>query len=497
MRNLYLAIDVGTGGIRAALVDQAGHILKICHKEHEQIVSQFGWSEQRPADWWHGTVETVREVVGTIDGATDRIVAICACGQMHGAVLIDEHGQLTHETALLWNDKRTLPQVERFEERTVHAEYLAKTANLPSPAWPAFKLMWMAQNDPEALDKASSLLMPKDYINFKLTGERALDWTEASMSFLMDCRSGDWSDELLVLTGLPRSLLSPIQSPGDILGTLQSCVAKQMGVAAGIPVLVGAGDYPMALLGSGVTRSGLASDVTGTSTIITVIHENPIIRPDVSNIRTVNGAWGSLTLLDAGGDAVRWARRAFHDNRRSYQEVADAAGMAKAGSSGLFFLPYLAGERFGEFRNSRSQYFGLTASHGMPELHRAVLEGVAFSVRKELASVQGEGGRPEHIVAASGGAKSELWLKIKASMYNVPYLVPEELECGVVGAAALMAAAVGDEPDLESAVNKMVRFEREVTPEPEWVELYDKMMPTYEKLYLAAQPLYADLDALG
>lgn len=496
MRNLYLAIDVGTGGIRAALIDQAGYILKICHKEHEQFVPQFGWSEQRPEDWWNGTVETIRQVVNAIDGAADRVAAICACGQMHGSVLIDEHGQLTRESALLWNDKRTLPQVERFEQRTTHADYLAKTANVPSPAWPAFKLMWLAENDPEALNNASTLLMPKDYINFKLTGERAQDWTEASMSFLMDCSSGNWSDELLALTGISRSLLCPIHNPIDVLGNLQVTAAQKLGLSEGIPVLVGAGDYPMALLGSGVTRPGLASDVTGTSTIITVVHQDPIIHPEVSNIRTVNGIWGSLTLLDAGGDAVRWARRAFHENRRSYDEVADAAGRATPGSGGLFFLPYLAGERFGEFRNSRSQFFGLTASHGMPELHRAVLEGVAFSVRKELASVQGEGGRPDHVVAASGGAKSELWLKIKASMYNVPYLVPEELECGVVGAAVLMAAAIGDESNVDSAVKKMVRYKREIAPDAAWVAVYDKMMPTFEKIYSAAQPIYADLDVL-
>lgn len=496
MRDLYLAIDVGTGGIRAALVDKSGHILKICHREHEQIVPHFGWSEQRPADWWHGTIETVREVIHTVDGAADRVAGICTCGQMHGSVLIDDDGQLTREAALLWNDKRTLSLVERFEKRSTPREFLSMTANMPSPAWPAFKLMWIAENDPGAFANATTVLMPKDYINFKLTGERAQDWTEASMSFLMDCKTGEWSDELLSLTGLPRALLPPIHNPGDILGTLQHVAAQQMGLSNGIPVLVGGGDYPMALLGSGVTQPGLASDVTGTSTIITVIHRQPIIRPEVSNVRTVSGAWGSLTLLDAGGDAVRWARRAFHDNRRSYEEVANAAGEAKAGASGLFFLPYLAGERFGDSRNSRAQFFGLNASHGMPELHRAVLEGVAFSVRKELSSVQGDGGRPRQVVAAGGGAKSALWLKIKASMYNTPYLVPEELECGVVGAAVLMATAVGNERDLQSAVDKMVRFEQEITPDPEWVRMYDKMMPTYEKLCQLSQPLYRDLDAL-
>lgn len=281
-----------------------------------------------------------------------------------------------------------------------------------------------------------------------------------------------------------------------MLGGLTARAAARLGLSAGLPVLVGGGDYPVALLGSGVMAPGMASDVTGTSTIVTLLHDAPVINPEVSNVATVEGHWGSLTLLDAGGDAMRWARRAFHENRRSYGEVADAAQRATAGSGKLFFLPYLSGERFGDHRNSRAQFFGLTAAHGLPELHRAVLEGVAFSVRLRLGSLQAQGRRPERFVAASGGAKSDLWLRIKASMYRVPYLVPRELECGVVGAAAMMAVAVGDAPNLAEAVRRMVVFEREIDPEPEWADCYDRMMPIYERLYAAAQPFYADLDAL-
>ena len=497
MDRLYLAIDVGTGGIRSALVDKNGKILALSHKEHEQIVPQHGWSEQRPADWWAGTKETMRDVLTRVEDAPRRVVAIGACGQMHGSVLVDESGQLTREAALLWNDKRTLAQVEAFEVKHGAGDFLHFSANMPAPAWPAFKLMWIADNDPEGLKNASALLMPKDYINFKLTGVRGQDWTEASMSFLMDAGTSRWSEDLAALTGISMQLLPDINNPVSVLGGLTQSVADQVGLKSGIPVIVGCGDYPMALLGSGVCRPGTASDVTGTSTIITVLHENPIIDPQVSNLRTATGAWGSLTLLDAGGDAVRWARRAFHENRRSYEDVADVANRAEPGSKGLFFLPYLSGERFGEFRNSRAQFFGLSAEHGLPELHRAVLEGVAFSVRQRLISVQGNSDRPETIVASSGGAKSDLWLKIKASMYNVPYLVPEELECGVVGCAAMMATAVGDIGSLDDAVASMVRYSKRIEPNPVWAERYDRMMPLFDDLYSSSQPFYARLDALN
>lgn len=493
-RDLYLAIDVGTGGLRAALVDRGGHILALSHKEHEQIVPQFGWSEQRPADWWSGTVAVVREVLDGAENAAQRVAAICACGQMHGTVLLDSNGKLTLDSVPLWNDKRTAEQVTDFASRAPMAEVHELTGNMPATAWPAFKLAWLAENNPTALAKSSTVLMPKDWINFCLTGERAQDVTEASLSFLMDWRSRDWSDRLCALTGVQRDLLPELRSPQEILGPLQPKVAAELGLSANIPVLVGAGDYPMALIGSGVIAAGMGSDVTGTSTIITLMNEEPVISPEMSNVLSANGVWGAMTLLEAGGDAVRWARRAFHDNQRSYAQVAQDAASAKVGSDKLFFLPYLSGERL--CPNSRAQFFGLTAKHGLAELHRSVLEGVAFAVRMRLDELPEGQSRPERIVAASGGAKNELWLRIKASMYDVPYLVPKELECGVIGASMLMACASGDVPDIKEATSRMVKFTDEVLPDRAWTDIYDRMMPVYSGAYNAAKEFYAELDAI-
>ncbi|MCD1636411.1 pentose kinase [Martelella mediterranea] len=496
MRDLYLAIDVGTGGLRSALVDRTGRILAFSHKEHEQIVPRFGWSEQRPADWWEGTCATIGEVLEKVDNAADRVAAICACGQMHGSVLIDDDGNLTREAALLWNDKRNVALVEAFAKTISNEKALALAANLPAPAWPAFKLAWIAKNDPEAFARSATLLMPKDWINFRLTGRRAQDITEASLSFLMDWRSRQWSDELCAMTGVPRALLPELLTPSDVLGPLLPDVAAELGLSPDIPVLVGAGDYPMALLGSGVIGPGMGSDVTGTSSIITVTIDKPLLDPEISNVISADGTWGAMTLLDAGGDAVRWARRAFHNNERSYASVAEDAEKAEAGANGLFFLPYLSGERFARKRNSRAQFFGLKAEHGLAELHRAVLEGVAFSVRQKLERIEDLGGKPDRIVAASGGAKNALWLQIKASMYDVPYLVPEELECGVMGAAVLMAAGSGNEGGLGEAAAKMIRYTGEIMPDPAERDLYDRMMPIYNRLYDNAQHIYDDLDAL-
>lgn len=495
-RDLYLAIDVGTGSVRAAIVDTAGRVQAIAHREHDQIVPRHGWSQQRPEDWWAGSLATVRDVLARVDDAAGRVAAICTCGQMHATVLIDADGRPTLDAVPLWNDKRTVPQVADFVARHGTDRALELTANMPAPAWPAFKLAWVAENAPDALARAASVLMPKDWINFRLTGERAQDPTEASLSYLMDRHRRQWSDEMCALTGTPRRLLPPLRAPDSVLGGLLPGVAADLGLPAGLPVLVGAGDYPLALLGSGVTRPGMGSDVTGTSTIITLLTRDAIPGRELSNVLTPGGVWGVMTLLDAGGDAVRWARRAFHENRRSYDEVAQLAAAAPAGAGGVLFLPYLSGERMAEKHNARAQFFGLGADTGLADLHRAVLEGVAFSVRRVLDRMPPGQGRPERIVAASGGAKSALWLRIKASVYGVPFVVAQEPECGVVGAAMLMAAATGALPDLETAVARMVRHGPEILPDPDWADRYDRMMPLYCRLYDQSKDCYDALDAL-
>ena len=214
---LFLAIDVGTGSVRAALVDTQGKILKLVSHEYDQIVRQHGWSEQRPADWWRGATEVVRQVLAAVPRAKERIAAICACGQMHGTVLIDAAGQLTRDTAPLWNDKRAMPQVTAFKQAHPDYAYLKQTANPPTPAWPGFKLQWLKANDPQAYERASTVFMAKDYLNFKLCGERAMDWTDASISFLMDPETRDWSPALVEQLGLARDKLPAVRSPLEIL----------------------------------------------------------------------------------------------------------------------------------------------------------------------------------------------------------------------------------------------------------------------------------------
>ena len=380
--DLTLSIDVGTGSVRAALVDGEGGILSIASREHEQIVPQFGWAEQRPLDWWNGVAAAIRDLLAAVEGARDRIAAVCACGQMHGTVLVDEAGQPTRESTPLWNDKRTADLVVDFERDHGASAFLKESGNPPTPAWPGFKLQWLRDNDGPAYRSAHAVLMPKDFINLRLTGEIAMDTGDASCSFMMNPRTRRWSQSMIDLLGIDAAKLPPIREPMEILGAVTAAAAAETGLKAGTPVLVGGADYPVALLGSGACRPGLASDVTGTSCIITLIADAPLLDSEICNVATVEGHWGPFVLLETGGDAVRWARRALHEKSLSYDEIIARAATAPAGADALFFMPYLTGERLGAHRNARAQFFGLGAGHDLAHLHRAVMEGVAFAASR-------------------------------------------------------------------------------------------------------------------
>jgi xylulokinase len=497
-RDLLLCIDVGTGSARAALTDAHGRIIGIASREQEQSVPQFGWAEQDALTWWHGVVSAIRELVSGEPLIRDRIAAISACGQMHGMVLVDGDGRLTRPTVPLWNDKRTTALVESFEAAHSPHEYLALTGNPATPAWPAFKLAWLRDNDPEAYERAATVLMPKDFINFRLTGEMAMDRGDGSLSFLMDPATREWSPVMAELFSLGLDKLPRLRSSLDILGYVTPEAARSTGLRPGIPVVVGGADYPVALLGSGVARPGLASDVTGTSCIVTVIVPEPILDAEICNVATVEEGWAAFVLLETGGDAVRWARRSLHQGDADYAAIMAAAAQAPAGADGLFFLPFLVGQRLGRERNARAQFFGLTAAHGTAHLDRALVEGVTFSAARALHTMErASGARIERVIAASGGAKSPLWLSIKASAYGVPILVPAEPECGIVGSAVIAATALNIYGSLDEAVAACVAFEREVPPVPAWRERYAAMEPIFEQLYEQSRPLYAELDALA
>jgi xylulokinase len=495
-KDLLLAFDVGTSSVRAALLSETGKILAFAAKELEQAIPRFGWSQQSPRAWWDGFVFSVRRALEKVMDGADRVAAIAGCGQMHGVVLVNAEGELVLEEAPIWNDKRTRELVAQFSAEQDAKALLPILANPPTVAWPAFKLAWIRQNLPKDYDAARTVLMPKDYINFKLTGERRIDLSEASSSYLFDVRTGNWSEKVLKMLGLDPAKLPLIGQATEVLGPVTKAAAEITGLRAGTPVVVGAGDFPVALLGSGVISPGTGCDITGTSTVISILSEHPAADPIVSNVRAISGGWAAFTILDASGDAMRWARRAFHQEEpHSYERMMCLAEAVPVGADNLLFLPYLNGERLARQPNSRAQFFGLTSRHTAAHLYRAVMEGVAFASKKNIELMKARGYRLERMVTAAGGARGRLWLEIKASVYNTPLLVPSEPECGVLGCAILAGFAAGFFSSLESACSDLVRYEGEILPNPSWSERYEKMQLLFDDLYQSSEKFWDRLES--
>ncbi|WCN58940.1 pentose kinase [Klebsiella pneumoniae] len=423
MKDKILTIDVGTGSTRAAIVRIDGAMIGFAQREYEQTTPRAGWSEQAPSLWWQAACDCIREVLYRYPETAAQIAVIGACGQMHGTVLLDDRGELVEDRALLWNDKRSQPQVDAFNAREGWEKWLAHLNNPPAAAWPAFKLAWWRENHPDRWSQLAKVLMPKDYINFMLTGAMATD--------------------------------------------------------------------------SGVYEPGMASDSTGTSTLMTVVSPRPLHHPLVNNLHLANAAWGGFTILDAGGDAVRWARLALADNQITHPQLLQEAAAVPAGAEGLLFLPYLTGERLAEHTNSRAQFFGLQRKHRRGHLFRAVLEGVAFASWRNLRQLQKCGQYPQQMIASGGGARSSLWLEIKAAAYNLPILSTRNQENGVTGCGIIAGVGVGLYADFASGVRQTVQFDKLISPDPRLRDYYHACCELFDTLYRQSAALYDRLDALS
>ncbi|MDH8538764.1 FGGY family carbohydrate kinase [Klebsiella pneumoniae] len=444
MKDKILTIDVGTGSTRAAIVRIDGAMIGFAQREYEQTTPRAGWSEQAPSLWWQAACDCIREVLYRYPETAAQIAVIGACGQMHGTVLLDDRGELVEDRALLWNDKRSQPQVDAFNAREGWEKWLAHLNNPPAAAWPAFKLAWWRENHPDRWSQLAKVLMPKDYINFMLTGAMATDYSEASCYFLMDSETRSWSSQACETFGLRVDQLPELKLSSDIIGQVTQRAADLTGLPAGIPVVAGTSDMAASLLGSGVYEPGMASDSTGTSTLMTVVSPRPLHHPLVNNLHLANAAWGGFTILDAGGDAVRWARLALADNQITHPQLLQEAAAVPAGAEGLLFLPY-----------------------------------------------------PQQMIASGGGARSSLWLEIKAAAYNLPILSTRNQENGVTGCGIIAGVGVGLYADFASGVRQTVQFDKLISPDPRLRDYYHACCELFDTLYRQSAALYDRLDALS
>jgi xylulokinase len=472
-----LTIDIGTGSVRAALVDELGRVSALCSITHKTHAPKHSWTEQDPLDWWLGALKAIRATLRKA-GRKSRVDAVIACGQMHAPVLINKTGQLVRRRVPLWNDKRAAEIADEINSLVSKGRFPA-SINPATSAWPGIKLHWMARYDPDAINAAWRLLMPKDYLNFRLTGEATMDWTEAASSFIADTRNKSWSLDAMEALELPSTILPTLLKSEDLVGKITKKAADETGLPIGTPVFAGSGDFPAAILGSGVTREDQLSDVTGTSLLLTRPVRDPLIHPNIMNVGLASGGWGAFAVVDAAGDAIRWASRVLDRDTRTYAEMSAEAGTVAAGAEGLIFLPYITGERLGQGPTSRGAFLGLTVGHRPAHLHRAVMEGIVLAMQEAFQPIQDLTKPATGIVSAAGGARSDLWLQIKADIFGLPVSVLEEVEAGLVGSAALALVGLGHYASPSDASKSLVRYRPPIMPDPDKQKIYQEISSRY------------------
>ncbi len=486
----FVAIDIGTSSVRTALVQADGQVLAWQAVPHVPQSPVLGWFEQNPEEWWRSTCQTVRHVL--TQAQPSRLAGVAVCGQMHSPVPIDASGQVLLEHVQLWNDKRPYPQVLEFLKHPEARRFCRSQGNPAACSWTAFKLAWMQQEQPEVVRQTWQFLSPKDFINFRLSGTAATDLSEASGSFFLQHASHTYDPEVVAHFGIRLDQLPPIEAPEARIGAVSAAGAQASGLPEGLPLVAGCGDFPAALLGSGVCEVGQSADITGTSTLLATLVAAPSSNPRVGHLLSASGPWIQFAVLDAGGESLRWVRSLLGDGS-AFADIDALVQTVPPGCAGLLFLPYLNGERLGGIVHSRAQFFGITPQHTREHYYRSVMEGVAFAARRSLSMLDAF---PESLVVSGGGAHSEAWLRLKASIYHRPLQRPENAESSIMGGAILAGVGSGVFPNCAAGVQAMVHTGPAVLPDPATASFYERQYAVFEELHRSCQPLYASLDAL-
>jgi xylulokinase len=492
-----LGIDVGTGGSRAILVDEAGRVVESATVEHEPFASpQTGWAEQDARDWWRASAGAVRALLARGAVSADEIGCVGLTGQMHGAVLLDESDEVLRP-AIIWCDVRTDPQCRAITER-VGAERLIEL--VLNPALAGFtlpKMLWVRDNEPELWARVRSVLLPKDYVRLRLTGDRATDVADASGTLLLDVRRRAWSGEMLKHAEIDERLLPRVFESIEMTGRVSAAGAEATGLREGTPVVAGAGDQAAGAVGMGIVRPGAVSATIGTSGVVFAATDRPALDPG-GRVHTfchaIPGRWHVMGVTQAAGLSLRWFRDRFgagpDDGRDPYERLIEEAATAPAGSDGVVWTPYLMGERTPHLDpHARAALVGLTASHTRAHVVRAILEGVAFSLRDTLTIFDEMRVPVETIRLGGGGARSALWRQIQADVYGHAVELVEAEEGAAYGAALLAGVGCGVWPTVDEACAASVRVRARIEPDASAAGVLDARYKTFQSVYPALRGL--------
>lgn len=492
---LFLGVDLGTSSLKLQAVDSRGAAVAEAGAPVQLSIPRPGWAEQDPVGWWAALLSACRDFLAEGRVKPRQIRAIGLTGQMHGAVFLDEQGE-SLRPCLIWADARTEAQVASMSARIPVDRLVAVTGNLPNTSFTAAKILWVQEEDPEVYARTRHILLPKDYLRLRLTGDYATDASDASATLMFDLKERNWSPELLEAFGIHARLLPTVYESTEVTGTLTREAAQATGLLEGIPVVAGGGDAECSAFGLGLSGGREVRDVAlssiGTSGQVFAVKDRPVIDPlgrVHSLCHVVPGRWHAMGAILAGGVAFRWLRDVLwppgSEETLSYDALTAEAEQAGIGAGGVLFLPYLLGERTPYMDpHARGVFYGLRLDHVRGHLARAVMEGVVFALRDGLEVFRAIGITPTEVRLAGGGAQSKLWRQLQRDIFGLPVRTSEAEHGAAYGAALLAAVGVGQFSSADEAASLVPLGERS---EPDGVNAreYQAIYRKYRNLYPA------------
>ena len=492
---LLLGIDISTTAAKALLIDEAGSVVKSCSTPITISQPRPLWSEQDPGEWWRGAVTSTRAVLRAVDSTQVRAIGLT--GQMHGLVVLDQSGEVIRP-AILWNDQRTGPQCEVIRERIGRERLLEITGNDALPGFTAPKILWVQEHEPANWSKTRHILLPKDYVRYRLTGEHATDRADGSGTLLFDLVKRDWSGEVTTALGIPAHYLPKTYEGPEVTGRLTSSMAESLDLPSGIPVVGGGGDQAAQAVGVGAVEPGMVAITLGTSGVVFATTLEPIVESGGrlhSFCHCVPGSWHLMGVMLSAGGSLRWYRDSLAPGM-DYDRLLEPAEAVPEGCEGLLFLPYLSGERTPHPDPlARGAFVGLTGRHTLAHLTRSVLEGVAFGLRDSFELIRSDANiEIKEVRLSGGGAQSPLWRQILTDVLNTDLAVVNVTEGAAFGAALLAGVGIGAWPDVNAACRSVVETTQRYHPRPESASRYELQYEQYRQLYPALKYVFHRLE---
>lgn len=485
----FLGVDLGTSSVKIVVMNESGQVTASVSKDYDVSYPKVGWAEQNPEDWWTATRDGIRDLVKGSNIAGESIKGIGFSGQMHGLVILDKEGNVLRP-AILWCDQRTQDECDYLNKEIGQDKISQYTGNMALTGFTAPKLLWVRKHEKETFDKIAHVLLPKDYIRYKLTGVFATDVSDASGMLMLDVKERKWSKEMLDILEINEAVLPKVYESWKVTGKLTKEVAEYTGLTEEAVVVGGAGDQAAGAVGTGIVKSGILSVALGTSGVVFASSDNYEVDEEnrLHSFCHSNGKYHQMGVMLSAASCLKWWVEDINKDVQAEGDVFDhllaEAANAPVGSSGVVFLPYLMGERTPySDPNAKGVFFGLNITSSRADMTRAVLEGVCFGLRDSLEILKSLKVPVEAVRVSGGGAKSPLWRQILADIFGVKVQVISSKEGPAYGAAILAAVGCGLYDTVDEACEKLIKVTASVDPIAENVEKYSKVYSVYNELY--------------